>query len=361
MGYPRPAFALDALWNIVSVDLANYADAFPAITVGEHFFDLLAAYPRRLPKTARAELHTWEMEAVRALTYFEYFAAPRDSHERARHRALIAALSERLSASGKIERFTLLRQEARGALQRLRDRYTAVTFAAPVRVCTLSLHCPYDRLLILRFHCSFQAVVSPTAADPPLIRYRVTLLPQNDLTEEALGVLDHWKVDVIKREITGYDDIIHALMYMERENPYRGPIPEDDASPAGEIARAPEPRLDRPAPTRTEEAEGLADALAALGVPFELIPQSVYPGMRYVTPLALVESGVTRYSQRHILTLVRAREITAVHLADKVVLDPFGVQQLLDREAASAAENERAGGRRPGPRRPRAHRPARTA
>jgi CheY-like chemotaxis protein len=105
----------------------------------------------------------------------------------------------------------------------------------------------------------------------------------------------------------------------------------------------------------------VADALAARGVPFAVIPGSVYPGMRYITPLALVESGVTQYSQRHILTLVRAKEIPAIHLADKVVLDAFGVQELLDREAASAAENERAGGRRLGPRRPRAHRPARTA
>ncbi len=192
--YPRPAFGLDALWNIVSLDLANYADAFAEIAVDTHFFDVLSAFPRSLPRTARAELHTAEYEIVRALTYFEHLAPQRTDAERARHSALIDVLSKRLRADGKLRRLGVLRQEARTGLQRLRDRYTTLTFAAPVRVCTLSVRSPFDRMLILRFYCTLQAVpdapVDPDGAGPGP-QWRVTLLPQNDLTEEVLGLIDH--------------------------------------------------------------------------------------------------------------------------------------------------------------------------
>ncbi len=148
---------------------------------------------------------------------------------------------------------------------------------------------------------------------------------------------------------------------MEKENPHRGDTPAHDAPPTGETARTPEPRAERPAPTRSEEEEALVRDLAARGVPFEVLPAMVYPGMHYVTPLALVESGVTRYSQHHILTLIRQKEIAALTLGGRVVLDAFAVRQLLDREADSARGNVHAGGRHPGPRRPRAERREETA
>ncbi len=354
--YPRPAFDLDALWNIVSVDLANYTEAFPAIVVDAHFFDALCAFPHDLPLTARAERHTAECEIVRALTYFEYLVPPQMGGGRADYRALMHTLTARLGRDGKLRRFTALRQEARTGLQQLAARYATLTFAAPVRICTLSIRSPFDRLLILRFHCALEAIpgMSP---DPERAgedaRWRVTLLPQNDLTEESLGLIDHWKVDYLRTIVTGYHDMIHALVYMEKENPYRGDHPAPDARSAEDVVRTPEPRDARRAPTRSEEEEVLARELAARGIPFETIPEMVYPGMHYITPLALVESGVTQYSQRHILLLIRQKEIAAITLGGKIVLDAFAVRQLLDREAESAREHIHAGGRHPGPRRAR--------
>jgi hypothetical protein len=356
--YPPPAFDLDASWRIVGTDLANYEEDMPAIAIGKSFFDLMTIFPQQLPKSARAELHTWEMEMVRALMYFEYLARSQARGGGAPAERPLAHLGDRLMALGKTESLTALRQRARTGMKSVVDRLSILTFAQPVGICTVSLLSPFDQKMILRFTFTLQrpAPARPVAAGAA--RYRGTLVPQNPLTDEALGIMDHWKIDVIKKYLLHYDDIIHALTFMEHENPYREPDREGIAATVDAAAREVPARA---APTRTAEEDALVQELAARGVPFEVIPGAVYPGMHYVTPLALVESGATAYSQRHILMLIRHNEIGAIHLAGKVVLDAFAVRQLLDREAESAAENARAGGRRPGPRRPRAHRPARTA
>jgi hypothetical protein len=86
-----------------------------------------------------------------------------------------------------------------------------------------------------------------------------------------------------------------------------------------------------------EQLDKLAQELEQQGVPFQEIPGSIYPGMKYVTPRDLIDAKVTKYTQAMILKLVRDKEIPAYHLAGKVVLDAEGVQRLLQRERESVA------------------------
>ena len=96
---------------------------------------------------------------------------------------------------------------------------------------------------------------------------------------------------------------------------------------------------------RREELDRLADELEQQGVPFAVIPEHIYPGMRYITPGALVDSGISRYSQHYITSLIRRKVINGFELAGNVVLDAFGVKQLLERE------HKQLRGVRPGPQR----------
>lgn len=100
---------------------------------------------------------------------------------------------------------------------------------------------------------------------------------------------------------------------------------------------------------RRRDLEEIADNLSERGIPFTRVPDEIYPGMPYITPKTLVDSGATRYSWRHILLLMRRREISGAHyIARTALLDPEGVLHLLKREQRSVEENVRAGGRMPG-------------
>ena len=363
-GYPNPEFSLDALWNIYRV---NYLAEYCGLQPGQNFFDIMFEYCRRLPKSSKAEIHTWEMEVVRALTYFES-VIPRSEKERQTHPTLIdyPTLVNRLSAKlrdyKKSQTFANLRQIARSAMQALSEERAVVTFTDPVRICTLSLFCPFDRKLILRFNFVLRHFYpDPDDSSPPepRERYRAMLLPQNDITAEALGILDHLRVDVIKKWVYHYDDFVHALVYMERHNPHR----QESGQPgqpeeSEEIAR--NPLKQQEVFSRRRHLEELAEKLREKGLQFERLPDHVYPGMDYVTPRGLIKSGLTNYSQNHLLLLVRQKILPAFQLANQVVFDAEGVQHLLDYEQESLAAGEHAGGRKPGPR-SRKRKPARSA
>lgn len=108
------------------------------------------------------------------------------------------------------------------------------------------------------------------------------------------------------------------------------------------------PEDDRSRGIERQRLEMAAEELEKQNVPFDVIPEGIYPGMLYTTPLDLVNNGVTKYSQQRILFFVRHKVISAHHLAGKVVFDATQVKQLLAYEAAaSQAANPT---RRPGPR-----------
>lgn len=133
------------------------------------------------------------------------------------------------------------------------------------------------------------------------------------------------------------------------KEPQAVPSPDEAAAQAREIHRSLSEALAR---GDSREARRLTDALAdrlqQQGVPFEVIPEGVYPGMRYTTPRALLDSELPHYSHRHALSLIREQFVSGFYIAGTAVLGALGVQQLLERQQESEAANAHAGGRMPG-------------
>lgn len=329
---PTPAFFLDRFWTIVE---ANRMAKECGIKPGTHFFELMFDYCRRPNLPSPEELETWQMEMVRALTYFESFFAARSSQERQLRNQIMYRLNHRFKDADGSANFSRLRELARQTLRRFADRYSTLDFAQPITICTVSLSAPFNSKFILRFDYNLQRLQQDY--------YVGLLIPQSVVTAEAIELLSGANsrainAPVIKAREYHYGDLIHALANegssadygAEGYNPYRQ-----------EMAPTEEER-------RQEQLERLTDELEDQGVAFNFIPERLYAGMRYVTPGALVESGVTRYSQQHILALIRRRLIPAYHFANRVVLDAVGVQRLRERERQSVAEHVHVGRRRSG-------------
>lgn len=84
------------------------------------------------------------------------------------------------------------------------------------------------------------------------------------------------------------------------------------------------------------------------GVTFRRAPHNFYPGMSYVTPDDLIESGITSYSLSQVNRLVRSGVIDIVRFDRKILLTPTGVEQLLERQQKSQAGELDQSGQRPG-------------
>lgn len=94
------------------------------------------------------------------------------------------------------------------------------------------------------------------------------------------------------------------------------------------------------------------------GVIFRRAPDNFYPGMPYVTPDDLAESGITGYSISQINRLGASGEINIVRFDRKILLSPLSVQMLLEREQKSiTGELDQSGDRRGGGRRAGAGKP----
>jgi len=103
----------------------------------------------------------------------------------------------------------------------------------------------------------------------------------------------------------------------------------------------------------------LARRLEVQGVIFQTVPETIYPGMAFVTADDIVERGETGYSISYISKLVRRGEIDAVQVGGATLITPRGFEQLLERSQRSKA-GELQRGRRPGPvkeRKPRRQHP----
>jgi tetratricopeptide (TPR) repeat protein len=95
------------------------------------------------------------------------------------------------------------------------------------------------------------------------------------------------------------------------------------------------------------DEERYAESLLEKGVHVSVIPKGVNEGMYYVTPKALVESRIVKYSHAHINLLAREGDIPSFHIAGQVVLPLNAVETLISRQ--SEAERNPRVGRPPGP------------
>jgi len=99
---------------------------------------------------------------------------------------------------------------------------------------------------------------------------------------------------------------------------------------------------------RQDHLSELAGIFAQSGVVFEAIPQAIYPGMPYITPARLVETGVTSYTVQHIHALIRRGNIPSHTIGKQRILDPQGVSALIEYEKQSIDTHPHTGGRLPG-------------
>lgn len=106
-------------------------------------------------------------------------------------------------------------------------------------------------------------------------------------------------------------------------------------------------------PSSEEQRREVTDAQALEtehGIRFRTMPESVYPGMPYVTQQDLLKGGTTRYSRQNISRLVRVvKALPSVVIGDRVLLPPAAVRALLSRESAAAQDTSprRRPGRKP--------------
>lgn len=108
-------------------------------------------------------------------------------------------------------------------------------------------------------------------------------------------------------------------------------------------------------PEESRKLDDLSQRLQQGGV-LKFIPEVVRPGMPYVIPIELAESGMTEYTYPHILRLAQKGDIESFQIGSHFLLTLRGTRQLLDRQQESIAGNLSTRGSRPGERRGRQHR-----
>jgi hypothetical protein len=90
----------------------------------------------------------------------------------------------------------------------------------------------------------------------------------------------------------------------------------------------------------SSQVEALAARLQdAHGITFRRVPESVYPGMPYVSAADLVRTGATKYTAARISQLLHSGELAGLSLSPTCCLiAPSGVEQLFARERVSARD-----------------------
>jgi hypothetical protein len=95
-----------------------------------------------------------------------------------------------------------------------------------------------------------------------------------------------------------------------------------------------------------QTSDELAEKLTK--VPFQSLPADLPAGMRFTTPSVLSERGITRYSVQQITALIRQGLIPARRVLNQYLLEPEGVERLLERERQRLMPGVPHAGRRPG-------------
>ncbi|HRN96784.1 MAG TPA: hypothetical protein PLD54_05030 [Candidatus Levybacteria bacterium] len=75
--------------------------------------------------------------------------------------------------------------------------------------------------------------------------------------------------------------------------------------------------------------------LSQQGIVFDHIPESLYPGMPYISSVRLSREKKTHYTRDYINKLSNRGEVPAHHIGEGWILDPEGVEVLLEREKQS--------------------------